>query len=151
VLRAVIFEDAADVFARESRSRKPTKMARRIRPSTALKAIWPFEARAQLEIFGQFQRDEFVEHDEEDDGEDDLRVIIHDTADSAWLFVPSSSAALAENFSAFMPSDIAWPSVPRPRSTGYFSLKATACLSDMRATGMSSVTISPEGLRTATQ
>src|SRR5580704_1811125 len=58
----------------------------------------------------------------------------------------SSSAALAENFSARNPSVIAWPSVITPRTTGQ---PIHVCCSDGRSSGSLCVTISPEGLRTA--
>ena len=47
-----------------------------------------------------------------------------------------------------MPSHMACPSMPSPRSPGYLKI---VYFSDMRGTGISLVTISPEGLRTATQ
>ena len=64
---------------------------------------------------------------------------------SFWI---SSSETSAENLSAFMPSDMAWNSVPMPRKIGYLKI---GYLSDMRGSGISSVTISPLALRTATQ
>ena len=51
---------------------------------------------------------------------------------------------MAEKRSAFMPSHIAWPSVPRPRKTG--QLEDLGYFSEMRGSGFSSVTISPVGL-----
>ena len=60
----------------------------------------------------------------------------------------ASSATLAENCSAFTPSVIACPSVPSPRRMG--SLKI-GYFSDIRGSGLCSVTISPFDLRTATQ
>ena len=49
---------------------------------------------------------------------------------------------------ACMPKDMAWPRVPRPRRMGHLKYE---CFSETRATGISSVTISPEGLRNSTQ
>ena len=54
----------------------------------------------------------------------------------------------AENRSAFMPSHIAWPSDAKPAHHGHLKI---GYLSESRASGFSSVTISPFALRTATQ
>src|SRR5690349_24688467 len=58
------------------------------------------------------------------------------------------STASAEKRRALMPSDMAWPSTPSPRSTGYLKIRY---FSDMRATGISLVTTSPVGLRTRSE
>ncbi len=60
----------------------------------------------------------------------------------------SSSAAAAEKLRALKPSFMAWNNVPTPRKMG--SLKILYC-SERRGSGICSVTISPDGLRTATQ
>ena len=62
-----------------------------------------------------------------------------------WIFQRHVGGELA---APCMPSFMAWYSVPTPRKTGYLKI---LYFSDMRASGISSVTISPFGLRTATQ
>ena len=60
----------------------------------------------------------------------------------------SLKAALAEKRNARMPRYMACPSVPIPRKIGN---RNSGYFSETRLTGISSVTISPLGCRTATQ
>ena len=64
---------------------------------------------------------------------------------SCWISLIETSA---ENLSAFMPSDMAWASVPTPRKIGYLKI---LYFSDILGSGICSVTMSPLVLRTATQ
>src|ERR1700688_3742725 len=75
-----------------------------------------------------------------------LLLLLSVVASSASLPLNSSSAALAENFSALNPSVMAWPSVITPRTIGQ---PIHLCCSEGRSSGSLWVTISPEGLRTA--
>ena len=132
VFGAVILEHAADVLHPRDAGTGSQKIAMRIRPSIRLNGIRPLSAgNALAQLGGQIQRHEFVHEDEEHERKNQVQAP-SSSREISFGFLPaaassaSSSAALAENRSAFMPSDMAWPSVPSPRRTGslkigYFS------------------------------
>src|ERR1700686_2100693 len=111
-------------FHREIRSRKPTKMAMRITPSAALKAIRPCSAGYHLpKAVTRYSGMNLYRKTKKAKEKTRLRERIQEETSSGLALAASSSLkeALAEKRKALIPNDIACPRVPSPRITGYLN------------------------------
>ena len=146
VLGAVILENAADVLPARDHVQEPEEDRHADAAVDDVEGDPAVQGREALPSSGQVQRNELVQENKESKREDRLSRHHPGEISCGFSFWPrrasSSSDALAENFNAFTPSHIAWPSVPTPRRTGYLKI---GYFSETRGSGDSSVTISPFG------